>query len=169
MVDLHGDPVVREEMILRYLRRALPESVAAELEAHYLACHECFQEFSATRLLMEGLTQPPLFSNRVGDISVLRFPEQTELLGATRELNALREAVRTQNESRVLIDLSTVSRIDSAGLGVLMNCYCHALNQSGAVKLLNPTAPVKAVLKIARIDSVLETFEDESTAIQSFN
>lgn len=50
-----------------------------------------------------------------------------------------------------------------------MNCHCHALNQSGAVKLLNPTAPVKEVLKIARIDSVLDNFEDESKAVESFH
>jgi anti-anti-sigma factor len=168
-VDLHGDPVTREEIILRYLRRDLPEPIASELEAHYMACDECFEEFSTTRLLMDGLKQPPMVFKRVGGISILRFPEHTELLGASRELNALRDAVRTQNESRVLLDLSTVSRIDSAGLGVLMNCYCHVRNQSGAVKLLNPTAPVKEVLKTTRIDSVLETFEEESAAIQSFN
>jgi anti-sigma B factor antagonist len=67
-----------------------------------------------------------------------------------------------------LIDLSEVSRIDSTGLGVLMNCYCHAVKNSGALKLLNPDAPVKRVLRITKIDAVLQSFEDESTAIASF-
>ncbi len=167
-LDLHADPVYREELILRYLRRKLGEPLAGELEDHYLACNECFEEIRATELLTVGLDLPPLACNRVGDIAVLRFPQPTQLLGASLELRALATAVRTQNESRVLIDMSTVSRIDSAGLGVLMNCYCHALNNAGALKLLNPTAPVKEALRVTRIDSIVQTFEDETAAIKSF-
>ncbi|HTP85766.1 MAG TPA: STAS domain-containing protein [Bryobacteraceae bacterium] len=169
IADLHVDPVYREEIILRYLRRTLGEPLAGEFEDHYLNCEQCFEEMGASQLLVESLRLPPIASTRVGDIAVLRFPQPTQLLGASLELTALIDAVRIQNENRVLIDLSTVSRIDSAGLGVLMNCYCHTLKSSGSLKLLNPTAPVKAVLKIAHIDSVLETFEDETAAIESFS
>ena len=42
-----------------------------------------------------------------------------------------------------MIDLSRVSRIDSWGLGVLIHCYSHAICNSGALKLLNPSAQVK--------------------------
>jgi anti-sigma B factor antagonist len=167
-LDLHRDPIDREEIFARYLRRTLGEQLTAELEGHYLACDDCFEELQATRMLIEGLTLPAVAARQVGDIAVLRFHAPTELLGASRELQALIDAVHTRDESRVLIDLSTVSRIDSAGLGALMNCYCHALKNSGALKLLGPTAPVKAALKITRIDSVLETFDDESSAIDSF-
>lgn len=167
-VDLHADPIYREQIILRYLRRALPETAASEFESHYLACDECFEEIGATRLLIEDLSRPALAASRVGDVAVLRFPQSAQLLRSSLELKALLDAVHIQNESRVLIDLSTVSRIDSAGIGALMNCYCHALRNSGAMKLLHPTAPVKEVLKITSLDSVLETFEDETAAIRSF-
>ena len=68
----------------------------------------------------------------------------------------------------MLIDLSRVSRIDSTGLGVLMNCYCHAVKNAGALKLLNADAPVRRVLSVTKIDSVLQMFEDEAAAIASF-
>ncbi|HUJ49964.1 MAG TPA: STAS domain-containing protein, partial [Bryobacteraceae bacterium] len=84
------------------------------------------------------------------------------------ELNELANAIRLQKDTKVLIDLSKVSRIDSTGLGVLMNCYCHAVKNSGALKLLNPDAPVKKVLSITKIDAVLQSFEDETAAIASF-
>jgi len=73
-----------------------------------------------------------------------------------------------ESDTKVLIDLSKVSRIDSTGLGVLMNCYCHAVKNAGMLKLLNPDVPVRRVLSLTKIDSVLQTFEDEAAAIQSF-
>jgi anti-sigma B factor antagonist len=167
-VDFHGDPAYREEIFRRYLRRALAEPLAGELESHYLVCEECFEEITATRLLLEALDLPPLATSHVGGVTVLRFSRPTELLSTSLELQALQDAVRIQNESRVLIDLSTVSRIDSTGIGVLMNCYCHALGKSGALKLLQPTAPVRQVLKITNLDTVLESFEDETAALRSF-
>jgi anti-sigma B factor antagonist len=127
-----------------------------QLEKHYLFCDECFDEIGATGLLMDGLQAAPLTSSRVGEVAILRFPQPSQLLAVSPELQAILDTIRYRNESRVLIDLSMVSRIDSTGLGVLMSCHCHALRNSGALKLLNPTAPVRAVLQVTRIDSVLE-------------
>ena len=77
--------------------------------------------------------------------------------------------VITSGTSDILLNLAGVTYIDSAGLGVLMNCYCHTLKNEGALKLLNPSARVKEVLRITRIDSVLPSFEEESAAIESFS
>lgn len=166
--DWHGDPVYREDLIRNYLHRRLAPELADRFEDHYLACEECYNELGATELLIRGLGEPVLERKRVQDVTVLRFTEGTELLAASLELNELAKAVRLQKDTKVLIDLSKVSRIDSTGLGVLMNCYCHAVKNSGALKLLNPDAPVKKVLSITKVDSVLQTFDDETAAIASF-
>ena len=99
----------------------------------------------------------------------MSFTQDSQLLASSLELNELANAIRLQKDTKVLIDLSKVSRIDSTGLGVLMNCYCHAVKNSGALKLLNPDAPVKKVLSLTKIDSLLQTFEDENAAIASFH
>lgn len=172
-MDFHADPVVREELILRYLERRMATEVATEWEEHYLGCAGCFEEMRATELLIRAIGMPVVERTRVGrrrveDVTVLQFAQGTHLLAASLELSELAQVVRTPNETKVLIDLSKVSRIDSSGLGVLMSCYCHAINNAGALKLLNPGAKVRQVLSVSRIDSVLETFEDEATAIHSF-
>ncbi len=123
----------------------------------------------ATELLIRGLGEPVLERKRVKDVTVFRFTQDSQLLAASLELNELANAIRLQKDTKVLIDLSKVSRIDSTGLGVLMNCYCHAVKNSGALKLLNPDAPVKKVLSITKIDAVLQSFEDETAAIASFH
>jgi anti-sigma B factor antagonist len=167
-MDWHSDPVAREEIIRSYLRRVLPTDLAAEFEAHYLGCDECFEELRATELLIRGLGEPILERQRINDVTVLRFVEGAQLLAASLELNELTNAIRLQNDTKVLIDLSKVSRIDSTGLGMLMNFYCHAVKNSGALKLLNPDAPVKKVLKLTKVDAVLQSFDDEAAALASF-
>ncbi|HYL36022.1 MAG TPA: STAS domain-containing protein [Bryobacteraceae bacterium] len=151
-----------------YLSRRLAPELAARFEDHYLGCDECYAELRAAELLIQALGEPILERHRVNDVTVLRFTEPSQLLASSLELNELSKAIRVENDSKVLIDLSKVSRIDSTGLGVLMHCYCHAVKNSGVLKLLNPDAPVKRVLSVTKIDTVLQSFEDESAAIASF-
>ena len=167
-MDYHGDPVFRDELIRRYLNRRLTSSAAEEFENHYLDCDDCFAELRAAELLIQALGEPILERKRVNDVTVLRFKESAQLLACSLELHELSNVIRLQQDTKVVIDLSKVSRIDSTGLGVLINCYCHAVKNAGTLKLLNPDAPVKRVLSITKMDSVLQTFEDETTAIASF-
>lgn len=168
-MDFDHDPVRREELIRGYLGRRLGSSLTEEFEAHYLACDECFEEIQATRLLMQALGEPVVARQRVNDVTVIRFQPNARLQAASLELSELANAVRVEADRKVLIDLSRVSRIDSTGLGVLLNCYCHAVKNSGVLKLLHPDAPVERILRMTKIDSVLETFADEAAAIESFD
>jgi anti-sigma B factor antagonist len=167
-MNLHEDPVYREQLITEYLQRRLSADLAEQWESHYLACADCFEEIRATELLIRGLGEPMVQSRRVNDVTVLRFAQGTQLLASSLELTELSNVIRVQKDTKVLIDLSRVSRIDSTGLGVLMNCYCHAVKNAGALKLLNADAPVRRVLSVTKIDSVLQMFEDEAAAIASF-
>jgi anti-anti-sigma factor len=167
--NFHEDPVLREEFILGYLRHRLSADQAEQWESHYLACNDCLEEIRATELLIRGLGEPMVESTRINDVTVLRFPQSAQLLASSLELTELSNVIRIQKDTKVVIDLSRVSRIDSTGLGVLMNCYCHAVKNAGALKLLNADAPVRRVLSVTKIDSVLQMFEDEAAAIASFD
>ena len=166
--DFHGDAILREQLITRYLGHRLTAELAEEWESHYVGCNDCFEELRATELLIRGLGEPVVERRRVNDVTVLKFARGTQLLAASLELTELSKAIRLESDTKVLIDLSKVSRIDSTGLGVLMNCYCHAVKNAGVLKLLNPDVPVRHVLSLTKIDSVLQTFEDETAAIASF-
>jgi anti-sigma B factor antagonist len=165
---VHQDPIVREETISRYISRKLPQPAAEQFEEHYLECQDCFEEVRAAEMLIFGLRQNDVESIRNNDVTVIRFNSAAELTGASPVLLALSEIVESQGDKRVLIDLSGVSRIDSAGLGALMSYYTHAVRNSGILKLLNPNSQVKKVLSMTHIDSVVPTFEDEAAALASF-
>jgi len=167
-MNFHEDAILREGLINGYLGHRLSAAQAEQWESHYLACQDCFEEIRATELLIRALGEPMVESKRVNDVTVVRFAQGAQLLASSLELAELSNVIRVQNDSKVLIDLSRVSRIDSTGLGVLMNCYCHAVKNAGALKLLNADAPVRRVLSVTKIDSVLQMFEDEAAAIASF-
>jgi anti-sigma B factor antagonist len=168
-LDFHRDVVFREQLATKYLYRRLSADLVDALESHYLECNECYEEMRGTELLIRGLAEPIIERKQVNDVTVIRFTESSQLLAASLELAELTKAIRVEKDTKVLIDLSKVSRIDSTGLGVLMNCYCHAIKNSGALKLLHPDVSVKQVLNLTKIDSVLQTFEDEAAAIRSFD
>ncbi|HXB68057.1 MAG TPA: STAS domain-containing protein [Candidatus Acidoferrales bacterium] len=180
----HTDPVAREHTFARYLARTLSTSAAEQLENHYLGCDECFEELRATKLLirelggmpvdsavertLENVMESALESALAGDVTVIRFTGSAQLTCSSSDLSALVRMVDTRGDTKVLIDLQKVSRIDSTGLGMLMRCYTHAVRNAGVLKLLQPTPQVKRVLSLTKIDSIVPTFEDETAALLSF-
>jgi anti-sigma B factor antagonist len=164
----HNDEIYRSQTMVRYLSRSLDAETRDSFEDHYLSCQDCFEELRATELLILGLGQPIVQKSVNEDVTVIRFAGSVQLIGASHELAELRRTVEGTGDTKVLIDLSRVSRIDSAGLGMLMNCYTHAVRNAGMLKLLHPNPQVQQVLAMTRIDTVVDTFHDEDAAITSF-
>jgi anti-sigma B factor antagonist len=164
----HNDEVLLAGIAAAYLARRLDPEAEAEFEDHYLGCDQCFEELRGAELLLAGLGQPVVERTQSNDITVIRFGGAAQLTSASLELIEMARLVQGSGDTKVLIDLSRVSRIDSAGLGMLMNCYTHAVRNSGILKLLHPNSQVKQVLSITRINSVVATFDDEHAALESF-
>ena len=66
-----------------------------------------------------------------------------------------------QQESRnVVLDLTEVDAIDAAGVGALLS-----LEAAGVyLKLLDPSRPVREMLKVTRLNSIFEISESQSIA-----
>src|SRR5579864_3689776 len=124
-MNCNMEPIEREGVIAKYLSRSLDEEAVEEFEGHYLGCDECFDELRVSERLVAELRSSNLSWKQTDGISVLRFRTNAELTQTARELEQLRREVLEQNDSRVIIDLSRVTKIDSAGLGQLMGCYSH--------------------------------------------
>ena len=52
------------------------------------------------------------------------------------------------------LDLSQVSYVDSAGIAVFIQVYKRARSAGVEYRLLNPSAPVRTVLDLARLDQL---------------
>jgi len=85
--------------------------------------------------------------------------------------NSLREKVKSLLEAgkkKIVLDLANVTYIDSAGLGTLVATLHSARSQGATLKLTNLGSTVKEVLQVTKLITVFDTYDSESTAIQSF-
>jgi anti-sigma B factor antagonist len=71
-------------------------------------------------------------------------------------------------ETCFVVDLGEVSMIDSSGIGLLVRCLTAAKQQSGSLKLLNPSKFAVQTLRMTGLLSLFEVFEDEAQAVASF-
>ena len=73
-----------------------------------------------------------------------------------------------QGYTNLLIDLSGVTYVDSAGLGELVQTYVTAKNRGGRLRLLNPTKRLKDLLVVTKLLTVFESYDNEAAAVASF-
>jgi anti-anti-sigma factor len=163
------EPIDREQVIARYLARSLDEGAVEEFEGHYLGCDECFDELRVSDRLVSDLRSSNLSWKQSGGVSILQFRTNAELTQSARELDQLRREVLEQSDSRVIIDLSRVTKIDSAGLGQLMGCYSHLVRNSGSMKIVNARPEICKILDMTGISTLLPNYSDEQLAVRSFD
>jgi anti-sigma B factor antagonist len=68
-----------------------------------------------------------------------------------------------------VLDMSGISYMDSAGLGLLLSIYATIRNQRGDLKLLNVSERVKELLRTTNLIDVFQIFDDETEAIKAGN
>jgi anti-sigma B factor antagonist len=83
----------------------------------------------------------------------------------------LREKIQQLVDSgstRLILNLSGLSYIDSSGVGELIAAYTTVTSARGELKLLKLANHGHDVLRITKLYTVFETFEDEAAAVRSF-
>jgi anti-sigma B factor antagonist len=73
-----------------------------------------------------------------------------------------------QGYKNLLIDLSAVSYVDSAGLGELVQAYATTRSRGGSLKLLNITKRLRDLLVVTKLLTVFDTYDNEPDAMASF-
>jgi anti-sigma B factor antagonist len=73
-----------------------------------------------------------------------------------------------ENGGKVVLDLSGVSSIDSAGIGELALLHTWAQSKSADLKFASPTRLVRNLLDLTNLDSVLEIHPSLGEALAAF-
>ncbi|HUK25800.1 MAG TPA: STAS domain-containing protein [Terriglobales bacterium] len=68
----------------------------------------------------------------------------------------------------LVLDLSEVEAIDGSGVGQLVRLWGRAQSKGGMLKLVAPSAPVRKLLKLTRLDSIFETYPNLEEATLAF-
>ena len=105
----------------------------------------------------------------VGQVAVVKVTGDITLnKGGDVLLKDKVQSLIQQGQKNILLDLSGVSYVDSAGLGELVQAYATTKNRGGALKLLSVTKRLKDLLVVTKLLTVFDTFDTEADALASF-
>lgn len=107
----------------------------------------------------------------VGDVSVLDVVGRM-VLGERANDALFRSTVSdllAAGKLQLVVNLAEVVQVDTSGLTALVNAHLTAARRGGALKLANPTTRVRDLLRITRLNTLFEVFDDEGAAVASFN
>lgn len=69
----------------------------------------------------------------------------------------------------ILINLKSVHKIDSAGLGTLINAYTMARAKKGRIGVINVGKNIKNLIVQTRIINIFEHFNTENAAVRALS
>ena len=105
------------------------------------------------------------------DIQTQRYPDQCELIlkGEIDVYTAPKlkaELVQTIESgcANIVVDLESVSLIDSSGLGVLVSALRRAREREGAVRIVCTRENILKIFRITGLDKVFPVFADLTEA-----
>ena len=104
----------------------------------------------------------------VGDVAIIDLNGRLVLADGDDLLRDKVNSLVQQGQTNILVKLSNVSYMDSAGIGELVRCYTTVTRRGGALKLLGLTKKVSDLLTITKLLTVFDTYDTEKEALASF-
>jgi anti-sigma B factor antagonist len=107
-----------------------------------------------------------LSSRHAGTVTVVRLEGRLTLSPALHQLKPRVDRILAANSTTGLVlDLSGVPDIDSAGLGELLTIHTSATRKGLAVALANVNSRIQEALTITRLDGIFTVCPDEKSAL----
>jgi anti-sigma B factor antagonist len=103
----------------------------------------------------------------IGPILVIDIEGKLDTGTSAQALEELLKCLES-SPSKVVISLAPLEFVSSAGLRILLRVAKHMRGYRGAMKVSGAHGMVKEVLEISGFDSLLDLYEDEEKAVDSF-
>ena len=109
-----------------------------------------------------------LTTDRNQNVAIVRVHETRLMYPILAEFANTITSLIGGGDRQLLLDLSTVTYVDSATIGCLMDLYRQAHAAGGALKLAGVQKRVETMLSMTGAQNFLEIHPDEASAIKSF-
>ena len=109
-----------------------------------------------------------LTTDRAHGVAIVRVQEARLMYPLLSEFANTIASLISSGERKVLLDLSTVTYVDSATIGCLMDLYRQATLSGGKLKLSGVQKRVETMLTMTGAQNFLEIHPDEPSAVKSF-
>jgi anti-sigma B factor antagonist len=101
-------------------------------------------------------------------IKIVKLAGRLSMGPALDRFNATIVELLGHGHSKIVLDLEGVPGIDSSGIGMLVRHLTTAKQAGGAIRLLKPSKFTLQTLKMVGLLNLFTTFDDEATAVSSF-
>ena len=109
-----------------------------------------------------------IVEDRAGEVTILRLIGRFELEEGIYLFRDRVNALLAEGRAKIVLDFKQVTRIDSAGIGMLVAKYLSARRRGGTIKLIDLTRRSDHVMYITRLNTIFEIFDNEAAALSSF-
>jgi anti-anti-sigma factor len=109
-----------------------------------------------------------LTTDHAQGVAIVRIQESRLMYPLLSEFAGTVTGLIGSGEQKLLLDMSSVTYVDSATIGCLMDLYRQATAAGGALKLTGVQKRVETMLTMTGAQNFLEIHADESSAIKSF-
>lgn len=105
---------------------------------------------------------------QVGDVTVLDLKGRVRVGGATVSLHRAFRSLIQEEKFLILLNLAGVTHIDSSGLGELISSHITVFNKGGEIKLVQLTETLRELLKVTKLLTIFDVYENETDALAGF-
>ena len=107
-------------------------------------------------------------SRTVDGVDIISLQGKITIGAGDSQLRDVINEALNNGHSKILLDMSGVTTIDSSGIGELVGSYTTVTNRGGKLKLLHLPAKLNELLHVTQLITVFEVYENEGDAVKSF-
>jgi anti-anti-sigma factor len=74
----------------------------------------------------------------------------------------------SEGEKKIILDISCVCRLDSAGVGILVMCHGKVKEAAGELRVAGAGGQIKSVLEMTRIEEIVPLYPTIAEALEGF-
>lgn len=109
-----------------------------------------------------------LTERRAGDVTILDLSGRILFADGEEEFRLALRPVIESGQIDLLLNMSDVPFVDSAGIGEIVRAYTTVTRRGGSLKLMNLPRRVHEALTITKLLTVIEAFDSEEEALAGF-
>ncbi len=102
-----------------------------------------------------------------GTVGVVHIPVEVIDAKNAKEIRDRLKMVIDQNIN-VVFDMTKVAFLDSSGCGAILSCLRQLNQKGGDLKMFGVQSKVRSLFELIRMHRIVEIFETEKEAVQSF-
>jgi anti-sigma B factor antagonist len=101
-------------------------------------------------------------------VAVLELRGQLQMGVECKRLELAVDQLLSEKRTRVVFDLTHVTKLDSGGLGKVVNCLSRLKAAGGSLRLAGVSGMVAGILKLTKVDRLVKVYPTAVEAAKDF-